>query len=118
MNLVPKLLEEYFFCGNSELCRRVAEVFELKITNIKNEIFCKLIEKLCKKTESIKLATKNEIDRLIEKINNLEKNQALKCEEIRIQMANFHNRENDLVKKLENDIITLKEEVKKKKTGK
>lgn len=115
---MPKLLEEFFFCGNSELCRRVAEVFELKNANIKNEIFPKLIEQLCKKAESLKFTIKNEIDCLIEKINDLEKNEALKCEEIRNKMANFHSRENDLVNKLENEITTLKEAVKKKKERK
>ena len=104
-------MEEYFFCGNAELCKRVGDVFDIKISSIKNMIFSTLIEKLCKKAENIKFKAKHEIDSLMNKISDLEKKEVIRCEEIKNKFQNLKNNENVLVQQLENEVAKLKEKV-------
>lgn len=105
-------MEEYFFCGNAELCKKIGEVFEIKNSSIKNMIFSTLIEKICKKAENIKFKAKNEIESLMEKITDLEKKEVIRSEEIKNKFQNFKNIDNELVEQLENEVVKLKEKVK------
>lgn len=83
---IPKLLENYLFCTDEKMCRSIQSAFDLKIYAIKNMTFPSIIEELCKKAEIIKNHSQNEIERLLTKIEDLEKNFAFKCLRIFVLM--------------------------------
>lgn len=115
---VPKILEEYFFCRNEQLCSGVTEAFELKRYAIKKMTYPKLIKKLCKKIQELKAQSKTEINYWIEKIKEIELKESLKHEEHQKKAENNQIGEKEIIQQLENDLAKHKEKVKRLKFGK
>ena len=108
---VPKIMEEYLYCRNDQLCSRVTEAFEIKSYTIKKMTFPTLIEKLCKKMEELKEQSKKEINSWIEKIKEMELKESLKYEEHQNKVENLQSGEKEIIQQLENEVAKHKEKV-------
>ena len=90
---------------------RITAAFEIKSYTIKNMIFPTLIETLCKKAESLKSRTKNEIDSLLEKIDGLEMKITEMSEQFKNKVENISNGDHELIEEMEKETMKLKEKV-------